>query len=266
MFVVSKVLGALGQPANLVMVVLALGVALLFTRGWRRGRAILAALAAVLVAVAVLPWGSWVVAPLEDRFPVPASLPERVDGIVVLGGAADPVVSAARGQPSLNGAVERVTAMVDLARRYPEAKLVFSGGSGSVTAQDLKEAPVVRDFLAGIGFPSERVIFEAQSRNTRENAILSKDLARPAGGETWLLVTSALHMPRAVGAFRAAQWPVLPFPVDYSTAGGSGGGLGFSLGGGLSALGAALHEWQGLAYYRLRGWSDRLYPGPADGL
>lgn len=262
MFVASKVIGVLLEPANLLLVVLLCGNVLLYTRRRQIGRLLLGMLTAILLALAILPWSAWLVTPLEDRFAAQASLPDRVDGIVVLGGAFDPVVSAARGQPSVNGAIERVTAMVELARRYPDAKLVFSGGSGAVTTQELKEAPVARAFLTGIGFDANRVMFEAQSRNTWENAVLSKDLSAPKPGEIWLLVTSATHMPRAMGAFRAAGWPMRPYPVDYSTSGGDSG-LGFSLGRGLGALGVALHEWQGLLYYRLRGWNDTLYPGPA---
>lgn len=265
MFVLSKLTGLLTQPANIVLLVFLAGVGLLFTRYRQAGRTLLCVLAAVLVAVAVLPWSAWVVRPLENRFPMATALPERVDGIVVLGGAVDPVVTAARGQPSLNGAIERVTSMVALAERYPDARLVFTGGSGAIATQDLKEAPVVKAFLEEIGFDAGRVIFEAQSRNTWENAELTKALVAPRPGETWVLVTSALHMPRAVGAFRAARWPVVPYPVDYSTTGAEQG-LGFSLGGGLSTLTAAWHEWLGLVYYRLRGWSDSLYPGPSDRL
>ncbi|MGE4281427.1 MAG: YdcF family protein, partial [Magnetospirillum sp.] len=142
-----------------------------------------------------------------------------------------------------------------------QAKLIFSGGSGSLTTQELKEAPVARRFMDELGFDTRRVVFEDQSRNTRENAVLSKQLMDPQPGETWVLVTSALHMPRSMGAFRAAGWSVMPYPVDYLTS-GQESGLAFNLGGALSRLDVGLHEWLGLAYYRWRGWSDSLFPGP----
>jgi uncharacterized SAM-binding protein YcdF (DUF218 family) len=171
------------------------------------------------------------------------------------------VVSAERGQPSLNSAAERLTALVELGRRYPDARLVFSGGSGSVLRQDAKEAPVAKALLESLGFDAARVVFEAQSRNTWENAIYSRDLVHPRAGEVWLLVTSAMHMPRSVGAFRAAGWQVTAYPVDYQTTVTSAG-LSFSVAGGVSELSAGLHEWLGLVYYRLRGWSDSWYPAP----
>ncbi|CAA7617949.1 YdcF family protein [Magnetospirillum sp. UT-4] len=261
MFVVSKVAGLLLQPINLVLVVLVLAAALSWTRFRRLGRVLATALAVGLGMVAVAPWDAWLLAPIEERFPQPA-LPARVDGVVVLGGAFDPVVSAARGQPAANGAIERVTALVALARRYPEAVMVFTGGSGSVAHPDLREAPVARAFLEAIGFESGRVLFEGDSRNTRENAVLTREMVRPQPGQTWVLVTSALHMPRAVGSFRSAGWEVIPYPVDYTTAGGEPR-LRFDVGAGLGMLGTALHEIYGLAYYRLQGWSDALYPAPA---
>lgn len=260
MFVVSKLFGILSSPLNLVLLCL-VAVSLLGFTPWRRlQRGLLALLTLSLLAVAATPWSALVIQPLEDRFAVPR-LPDSVAGIVVLGGALDPVVSAARDQVAANGAVERVTTLVTLGRRYPQARLIFSGGSGSLTTQELKEAPVAKRFLDELGFDTARVMFEDQSRNTWENAVLSKQAMNPQVGETWLLVTSALHMPRSVGAFRAAGWSVLPYPVDYLTSGHKGA-WGFDLGGALSRLDTGLHEWLGLAYYRWRGWSDSLFPGP----
>jgi len=261
MFIVSKVIGVLTQPANLALLALVVGVALLFSRRAKLGRGMLAALTAALMLVAVLPWEDYLIAPLERRFPPPQAMPEQVDGIVALGGAIDPELSAVWGQPSLNGAAERVTALMQLGRRYPTARLVYTGGSGSVNAQQFKEAPAAKALFDSLGMETGRVVFEARSRNTWENATLTKELVTPRPGETWLLVTSASHMPRSVGAFRAAGWQVIAYPVDYASS-GRNAGLRFSLGGGLGALGAAIHEWQGLVYYRWRGWSDSWYPSP----
>ncbi|MBC7952600.1 MAG: YdcF family protein [Rhodospirillaceae bacterium] len=261
MFILSKLMDLLTQPINMALLVLLAACALLFSRrGAALGRTLVCVVTAVLLLLAVLPWDYWLVASLEDRFPQ-QPLPAHIDGIVVLGGSVDPVVTAARGQPSVNGTVERITAMVELGRHHPEARLVFTGGSGSVTAQALKEAPVARAFLDSLGFDTGRVLFEAQSRNTWENAVFTRDLVTPQPGQIWVLVTSAVHMPRSVGAFRAAGWQVLPYPVDYTTT-GSNGGLRFNVAGGLGSVANAMHEFLGMAYYRLRGWSDALYPAP----
>ena len=260
MFVLSKLFGIVSSPLNLLLLALVALTALGYSR-WRRWqRPLLAVLTALLLVIAVAPVDALLVRPLEERFPQP-HLPERVDGVVVLGGALDPVLSVARDQVAASGAVERITALIQLGRRYPGARLVFTGGTGSLSMPDDKEAPVVRRFLAEQGFDADRVTFEAESRNTRENALFTKQLMRPAAGETWLLVTSALHMPRSVGIFNAVDWPVLAYPVDYLSSGREGG-LGFSLAGALGRIDAALHEWFGLLYYRARGWTDRLFPSP----
>lgn len=257
MFVVMKIVEMLTTPLNLVLLALLASAVLLGCGRVLWGRRLVQAVVVFLVLVAVLPWSDWLLVPLENRMPQLA-LPAQVDGIVVLGGAIDPVLSAERRQPALNDAAERMTAMVQLGRLYPQARLIYSGGSGSVTRQDVKEAPVARELLESMGFDCSRAVFEDQSRNTRENAVLSYDIAHPQPGQTWLLVTSAAHMPRSLGAFRAAGWRILPYPVDYTT--GASSSWGGGIGRGLSGLSRGLHEWGGLLYYRLRGWTDSLYP------
>lgn len=265
MFALSKIAGILLEPANLALLALiaaALMAGARKSRWARRGRRLGGVVTVLLVLAAVLPIEDWLLAPLENRFAQPLPLPERVDGIIVLGGAIDPVTSAARHEVSLGGAAERMTALVELGRRYPGAQLVFSGGSGSVLRPDAREAPFARALLDNLGFDSHRVAFEGQSRNTRENAELTRQMLAPEARQTWLLVTSATHMPRAMGAFRAVGWPVTAYPVDYGT-GGEREWLRFNLGQGLGWLSAATHEWLGLVYYRLRGWSDSVFPAPS---
>lgn len=259
MFVISKIVTALFDPFMVLLLLFTLAAALLFTRRRGLGQAMLLAGLAVWGASAVLPVEAWLIAPLESRFPQ-APPPDTVEGIIVLGGAIDPAISAARGQVSMGGGAERVLALADLARRYPDARLVYSGGSGSVLDQDHKEAPYARRQLDSLCMDTSRVLFEGQSRNTRENAILSRSLAQPSGQGSWLLVTSAIHMPRAMGTFRADGWKVAAYPVDYTTTGTARPALSASAG--LRQVAAAAKEWLGLAYYRLRGWSDALYPAP----
>jgi uncharacterized SAM-binding protein YcdF (DUF218 family) len=178
------------------------------------------------------------------------------------GGAILPALSADRGSLALNGRAERLVAFAALARRYPDARLVFTGGSASLFRSGPGEGDWVGAFLDAAGIARSRVIVETRARDTYENAAFSKPLARPKPGETWLLVTSAAHMPRAVGAFRRQAWPVTAYPVDYLTRREIGFRPGFDLPGGLRAVDEAAYEWMGLAYYRLRGRIDTWFPGP----
>jgi uncharacterized SAM-binding protein YcdF (DUF218 family) len=262
MFVLGKLFWLAADPANLLLLAATLGATLLFTRWHRAGRRCVAAAALSGLAVTLLPVGAWLVLPLESRFPPPVPLPPRVDGIVTLGGAVEQVVAAARGQVALTESAERLTAFVALARRYPEARLVYTGGSGRLLRRDLKETAVARMLFEEVGLDPARVQFEGESRNTYENARLALAAAAPRPGETWLLVTSAAHMPRAVGAFRRVGWPVVPYPVDYRTTGAIVAPGPLSFDGALEQVSAASREWVGLAAYRLLGRTDALFPGP----
>jgi uncharacterized SAM-binding protein YcdF (DUF218 family) len=260
--VLSKILWLLVQPGNLLFFLLVLGLVLLVRRRVRLAAWIIGGVLGLMTVLAVLPLGKWLVAPLEDRFPMARNLPERIDGIVLLGGFVDPELSRRRDQVALGGSADRLTAFLELARRHPQAKLVFSGGAGSPLYPDAKEAATVRRLLGEIGFPTDQVIFEDRSRNTFENAVFSKELAKPQANEQWLLVTSAFHMPRAVGCFRKAGWTVIAHPVDYQTDGQGDWSPRFDVGGGLVSILGPVHEWLGLFSYFQMGRTDALFPAP----
>lgn len=258
LFVLSKIFWRLVQPDLLLLAVVAIGLALTASRWSRVGKWLAAIGTSLLLAVAFLPTDDWLMAPLENRFPPPRSMPVRVDGIIVLGGAIDAERSVSHGIPSLNEEAERLTTFVTLARLYPSAKLVFTSGTGSIFADRPKEADVAKSLFADLGMDTAKIIFEREARNTFENAVFSKRLAQPKPGEIWVLITSAWHMPRAVGIFRRAGWPVVPWPVAYKT----GGDYDPSLITHLADLDRAAHEWLGLLAYRLLDRTDALFPAP----
>ncbi len=263
-FTLSKVLWALAAPDAVLLMLLVIGL-LLLAAGRRRVGGWLAGLAtAGFIALAVVPIGPWMLRVLEDRFPIPAELPARVDGVIVLGGAVVPLITAERGQAALNEAAERMTVLPALAARYPNAILLFTGGSGLLLDQDVKEAPVAQAAWADMGFDTERIVFEAESRNTWENAVFSRELVKPADGSRWLLVTSAAHMPRSVGVFRRGGWNVVPYPVDFTVSDRQLRRPGPGLAPGLMATRLAVREYVGLAAYRLMGRTDSLFPAPAE--
>ncbi len=261
-FLAGKLVWIVLKPSNLLALLLALGFVLRVLGRRRTGGALIAGALAVFLAAVVLPLGAWLISPLENRFPEATTLPARVDGIIVLGGAISPVLSADRNTVALNGHAKRLVAFSALARRFPDAKLVFTGGSGDPFHPDLREADYVGPYLDAAGIALERVVFERDARNTDDNARLSKALVKPREGETWILVTSARHMPRAVGVFRKHGWPVIPYPTDYLTMRTVGFGVGFNVAGGIAALDGAAYEWFGLAYYRLSGKIDAWFPSP----
>lgn len=262
-FALSKILWTLAAPGNLLALLLAAGAPLLFAgqRLRRVGRGLVAVAAALALVLLLTPAADWAARPLEERFPRP-DLPERVDGIIVLGGAVDPMMAASRGEPSVTQSAERILVFVELARRHPEARLVSAGGSGLLLHQDAKEDAVTRGVLGQVGFDPGRVLFEAESRNTWENALFSRDLVRPGQGERWVVVTSALHMPRSVGIFRRIGWDVIPYPVDFRSYDRNTPFTGFDMERSLVLFSAAVREWIGLAAYRLMDRTNALFPGP----
>lgn len=263
-FILSKVLWILLAPGNLLAFSATGGIALQLAGGRRARRLGLTLgglVALVLLTFTLLPVDAWLLLPLERRFPVP-ELPERVDGIIVLGGMIDASATAAWGRPTLNHGADRMTDFVYLARRWPQARLVFSGGSGSLTNTELTEAPVAREVLQRLGLDPARVVFEGQSRNTYENVRFSLESVKPAADERWVLITSATHMPRAVGIFRRAGWPVLPWPVAFRTGLEAGQPPSLDLSATLLRFDDALHEWIGLLAYRLMDRTDAWFPGP----
>lgn len=262
-FVLSKVLGFFAVPSNLVIVAGLVGVALLWTRFARAGRRLMAASIVVLALLGFSPIGNWLIIPLEQRFPPWDASHGAPDGIVVLGGAISPDVSTARNETALNEAAERMTALVELARRYPDARILFSGGSPALFFSEAPEAEFALRLLQPLGIPRARLLIEEKSRNTMENAVFSKLIAQPKPGERWLLVTSAYHMPRSIGVFRAAGFGVEAYPVDWRTRGVVDVLRPFpKLADGLRRTDTAIHEWVGLFAYWLTGRSSALFPRP----
>ena len=262
-FALSKILGFFAVPSNLLFLIAAAGVVLVFTRFARAGRW-LAVLGVVLIGIAGLsPFGNALILPLEQRFPAWDASRGAPDGIVVLGGAIGPAMSAARGEPSLNESAERMTAVADLARRYPTARILFSGGDGSLMADSSPETKYALPLFESFGIPGKRIELEGRSRNTAENAAFSKAMADPKPGARWLLVTSAHHMPRSVGCFRRAGFAVEPYPVDWRTRGTVDLTTPFDgLAAGLARTDVAAREWVGLLAYWITGRTSELLPGP----
>ncbi|WP_185982482.1 YdcF family protein [Aureimonas mangrovi] len=259
-FVLSKVGWYLVQPLVVVLLLLALGLFAVAVRRLRTGLALGGLSFAILAVVALSPLGLLMMSALEERIPRP-DLPAEIAGIVVLGGSFDTRIARTRGEPELNDAADRVTAALALARRYPEARIIFSGGSAALLADDIAESIPARQLFLELGLDPERLVLEEAARNTAENAVLSRKIADPQPGETWLLVTSAFHMPRAVGCFRVAGFDVLPYPVDYRTPSGSAVWQPSSASiRNVEKVHFSVREYLGLAVYWMTGRTDALFP------
>jgi uncharacterized SAM-binding protein YcdF (DUF218 family) len=254
-FVISKLLGALLRPDTWIIVALTVVTLALWRQRTRLALVTVSATLVLLALLAVFPFGNLLLQPIERTYPAQPAL-GQVDGIIVLGGGEDLPASAYWGQLELSEGGDRYTASLALARRFPAARVLFAGGSGALrdlAGVETSEADLAERFFLEQGVAPERLLMEGRSRNTAENARFGFELAKPRTGQTWVLVTSAFHMPRAMRSFEAAGWTgVVPWPVDYRTAGFTDD-MGWNLVHNLQVLTTAVREHVGQIAYRLAG-------------
>ncbi|MBV9239721.1 MAG: YdcF family protein [Xanthobacteraceae bacterium] len=261
-FIVSKILFFFTLPSNLLILLAIAGTVMLFTKRVRAGRVLLVMSMLCIVVFGLSPLSKVLFHVLESRFPPWNASGPAPTGFIILGGAIDPDISAARNEVTLTDAAERLTIMAELARRYPNARIVYTGGNGSLFGGPV-EATYATRLLTSFGIPPQRIEIEARSRNTLENAIYTKAMVAPKSDERWVMITSAFHMARAMAAFRGVGFEVEAFPVDWQT--GDGHDLLWpfrSFVGGLELVNTVAREFLGLLSYRVSGRSHELFPAP----
>ena len=147
--------------------------------------------------------------PLERMYTQPAEPDKRIRWIVVLGGGlvSDPSlpITSRLSEATLIRLVEALR----LSRKMPEARLVLCGGAVFNTQP---EALGMAELVQELGFDDIELIAETKSRNTMEQ---SHAVRKIVGDDPFALVTSASHMPRAVGFFKALDMKPVPFPTDH---------------------------------------------------
>jgi uncharacterized SAM-binding protein YcdF (DUF218 family) len=263
-FTSSKIFEFLLAPLNLSIFLVLTGALLLYTSFSNLGRRLSLIGGAMLTLMAFGSLGGLIAMPLETRFLPPAENIPAPDGIIILGGSIDEKLSEKIGRPVfIDSAAERLTALITLKRLYPSARIIFTGGSSALKGANYTEADGVKLFWNNLGVDTKDIVFENRSRNTFENALFTYEIIKPKPTDRWLLVTSAMHMPRAIGVFRKIGFPVIAYPVDYRTEGKL---LFFSpprfATRAIGVVQFATHEWIGLIIYWLTGKTNALFPAP----
>lgn len=257
----SKIFWLAAQPLSLSLLLLVFGL-LVGLLKWNRLRT-WASIAAALVLFVTLftTTGSVLLQVLEDRIPR-AELPAGGPGcIIMLGGGVEAEVIAARGGFEMNQAGDRFIETLRLAREFPAARILISGGDGSFSGSYEGDAVVATRFFEAFGVPTDRLIRETESRTTFENVENTKALLTAGGLDRCLLVTSAFHMPRSIGLFRKVGLDVLPWPTDFRTTGRASLALDFTQPSTNSQLTTtAMREWTGLLVYYIAGRTHTLFP------
>ncbi len=252
-FYLGKIFWALLSPLTLIGLLLLIGCGLRCMGRAKWGNRILGAGIGLFLIAGFLPIGPNLMVWLESRYEVPAPMPEKVAGIIILGGAVHSEMSHIHNQPSLNEYGERVTEGVRLSRLYPQAKIVYSGGEGTLISGSSTEAEETKKLLENMGISTDRIVFESTSRTTYENMTDSKALINPQAGENWLLVTSAFHMPRSVAVFKKGNWDVIPYPAGYLEKGAIVVAPRLDVLGNFYKLQVAMKEFVGIIAYALTG-------------
>lgn len=251
-FYLSKIIWLIISPDSLLLIFLTIGVFFLWRKKYVWGKGVLTSVLILLMLIGMLPIGEWLLYPLESKYPPNPELKE-VDGIILLGGAEDAERSYLWQQPVLGNATERYFALITLVKKFPNARVVFTGGSGRLAMQAYKEADVAKQLFIQQGLDVSKFIFEDNARNTWENATFSKKLGKPIDGEKWVLITTGWHMPRAVGVFQKQGWEVTPYPVVFASKPNRLLRLEWNFSKHLNNLNIAAKQWIGLIAYKFTG-------------
>ena len=253
-FIASKTIGTAARAETWLLLAMALGLIALYRNRPTQAKVWLTLSFASTFILTMFPFGDLLLANLESQYPANPPV-THVDDIIILGGDEDIDAYRRWGGTEVNEAGERLIAAVTLSRQFPDAKLIYTGGTASLGGDANPQDPseMMRDAWIALGVAPERITLEQASRNTAENARLTLALIQPQPGQTHLLVTSAFHMPRSMETFERNGWTgLIPWPVDFRS-GSLTSGPGWKLDKNLTALDTALKEYAGLLAYWVAG-------------
>ncbi len=272
-FALSKLAWVVLAPSNRLVGMIAAGL-LLQVRIARRpawparwGRRLAVTGAVGLIAATALPVGDVALATLERRSaplePCTAGLAPPYAGVIVLGGALSAIAINDHTVERMGEASDRLRLAATIARARPELPILASGGMTFASPGARNEAPMMQALLSELGVAPERIIIEQASRTTAENARLAAALSPAGATAPWILVTSAYHMPRAVGAFQSAGLAVVAAPTDWQVDPHAPWQT-WNAADRLDRLNTAAKEYLGLLAYRVSGRLSASPPGRSD--
>ncbi len=213
---------------------------------------------ALLILISIIPIGDFLLRPLESDFLPPKNV-RQTHGVIILGGGEEPIQSREWDMPQINSAGDRLITGVLIANQYPNTKLIYSGGTGSLDQNTVKGANIAREIFNNLDQMKNRVIYEDKSRNTRENALFVKEIVQTDSTKPWLLITSAFHMRRSYNTFcKVGFTNIIPYPTDHRS-GGFKQRIGWNFSKNFEDLNTGLREWIGLVAYKVKGYTDHIF-------
>lgn len=216
MLLLAKVLTQFAYPLLTALLLAGIGVLLRWTHRQRAGGTLVVFALAWLWLWSTPVFSDWLRATLEQRYPpvLIESLPSA-DAIVVLGGVMQGAKPPMRLYPNLEAAVDRVWHAAHLFRAGKAPRILVTGGNLPWAGIEQPEATVMAQLLEELGVPTTALVLEGHSRTTEQNRDNSLPILHQLGVKRILLVTSALHMPRAMRLFEATDLTVIPAPADF---------------------------------------------------
>jgi len=256
-FYLSKILWIIFNPLNMLLFFLFFGFILSFFSNKIFSKIFYSLTLVFFTIIAVIPTGAFMIYQLEKKYHVLESLPNKLDGILILSGATDPVLTKEYNQISLNGSAERLTESIQLMKKYSHTKIIFSGGSGSIH-HNFTHSEAAKLFFTNFEINLDNIIYENKSRNTYENILFSKKIAEPTINEKWLVVTSAYHMSRALNVADKLGWKFIPYAVDFKLEKKFSWQPSIAFLGNMFLFQQGTHEWVGSIAYFWMGRSSKV--------
>ena len=258
-FFLSKFLWFLFNPFNCILFLLFLSLVFNFFKFLKISKIILYCTFLLFFIAGALPTGPYLLYLLEKNYHNKVNLPEKVEGILILSGATSPFLTKEYDQIALNGSVERLTESIQLMKKYPNAKVFFAGGSGSIDFPYLNHSDVAKKFYESLDVNTKKIFFDKKSRNTYENIVFAKKKFNPTINDKWILITSAFHLKRATSVGEKLGWELIPYATDYKLPKKFEWKLSFNFFNNLEYLQHSGHEWVGIIAYYLMGRSSKIF-------
>ena len=257
-FYLSKIFWILINPFNILMFLSILTIFFLFIKKFFFSYLTAFFFIFFFIVFCIIPTGSYLIYVLEKKFHTPFIAPNKVDGILILGGATNANLSSDFNQVTLNNSAERLVESIKIIKKYENAIVVYSGGSGGLIQPKIKHTDVAKRFFIESGLGHRNILFESESRNTYENILFSKKLINPNINQKWVVVTSAHHMNRAILVAEKINWDLIPYPVDFRKPKEFVFSINPKLFSNLTAMNQGMYEWVGLIYYYFLNRTDRI--------
>ena len=258
-FFLSKILWILFSPFNLILLLIILAFIFSFFKFILCSRIFYLSALLLFLTTGAIPTGAFLMHQLEKNYYNKVSLPNTIDGILILSGATRPYLTKIHNQVTIKSNGERLIESVVLIKKYPKAKVIFAGGSNTILDYEFTHSEAAKIFYQNLGINLDRINFEDQSRNTYENIVFSKNIANPKVDENWVLVTSAFHLKRSINISEKISWNLIPYPTDFNQPKKFNWKFEYNLLNNLVLFRQASHEWLGIIAYYLMGRTSKIF-------